>query len=265
MTGHDAASGHAAAPGGFGDISVEFATPLVAVLRMTRPPANYLDVDLIVSLREAIDSVLERGARAGVLAAEGKHFCAGANFGQRGALQGERLYEAAGRLFETDLPLVAAVNGSAIGGGLGLALVADVRVAGESTRFWANFTRLGLHHGFGLTATLPDVVGCHRASELLMTGRPVYGPEALTIGLCDRLVADAEIEPAAIELAAEIAAAAPLAVRSVRRTMRAGLAVRVAAATQRELAEQSALVRTDDFREGVQAARERRRPDFTGK
>jgi 2-(1,2-epoxy-1,2-dihydrophenyl)acetyl-CoA isomerase len=254
MSGHDR-----------GDISVELVTPLVAALRLARPPANYLDVDLLVSLRQAIDAALAQGARAGVLAAEGKHFCAGANFGTAGALQGERLYEVACHLFETDLPLVAAVNGSAIGGGLGLALVADVRVAGESTRFWANFTRLGLHHGFGLTATLPDVVGHHRASELLMTGRPVYGPEALSIGLCDRLVADAEIEPAAIEFAAEIAAAAPLAVRSVRRTMRAGLADRVRAATQRELAEQSVLVRTGDFREGVRAARERRPPGFTGK
>jgi 2-(1,2-epoxy-1,2-dihydrophenyl)acetyl-CoA isomerase len=248
-----------------GDVVTELVTPAVAVIRMNRPPANYFDVELLISLRESIEWALGEGARAGVLAAAGKHFCAGMNFGAGGGLHGARLYEEGSHLFETDLPLVAAVRGSAIGGGLGLAMVADVRVAGESTRFWGNFTRLGLHHGFGLSVTLAEVVGLHRARELLMTGRPVHGPEALSIGLCDRLVADAEIEQAAGELATEIAAAAPLAVRSVRRTMRAGLAGRVRAAIERELAEQTLLIRTDDFREGVRAGKERRQPNFTGR
>lgn len=248
----------------FGDICVELLPAEVAVLRMCRPPANYFDTDLLVALREAIGWALAQGTRAGVLASAGKHFCAGMNFGERGAFQGRRLYEEGSQLFETDLPLVAAVQGSAVGGGLGLAMVADLRVAGESTRFWGNFTQIGLHHGFGLTVTLPDVVGQHRASELLMTGRPVYGPEALSIGLADRLVTDAEIETAAVEAATGIAAAAPIAVRSVRRTMRAGLADRVRAATERELSEQTVLIRTDDFREGVRARKERRAPKFTG-
>jgi 2-(1,2-epoxy-1,2-dihydrophenyl)acetyl-CoA isomerase len=249
----------------FGDVVTELVTPTVAVIRMNRPPANYFNVELLISLRESIEWALGEGARAGVLAAAGKHFCAGLDFGAGGGFHGVRLYAEGSHLFETDLPLVAAVRGSAIGGGLGLAMIADVRVAGESTRFWGNFTRLGLHHGFGLSVTLAEAVGLHRARELLMTGRPVHGPEALSMGLCDRLVADAEIEPAATELAAEIAAAAPLAVRSVRRTMRAGLASRVLAATERELAEQTLLIRTDDFREGVRAGQERRRPNFTGR
>jgi enoyl-CoA hydratase/carnithine racemase len=246
-----------------GDVSAELTGPGLGLVRMKRPPANYFDTALLTQLLEALQWIDAEGGRAVVLAAAGKHFCAGMNFGSKLA-DPAGLYELGARLFESELPIVAAVQGSAIGGGLGLAMVADLRVAGASTRFWPNFTRLGLHHGFGLTVTLPAVVGAHRANEMLIRGRPVGAEEALRIGLCDRVVSDAEIEQSALELAAELAAAAPLAVRSVRRTMRAGLAGRVRAATAHELTEQSRLVVTADFREGVRANRERRTPQFTG-
>ncbi len=122
------------------------------------------------------------------------------------------LYEEAVRLFAARTPIVAAVQGAAVGGGLGLALVADFRVAGPSTRFIANFSRLGLHQGFGITVTLPAVVGTQRAQEMLYTGRAVAGEEAANIGLCDRLAADDAVRSTAHAFAAEIAASAPLAV-----------------------------------------------------
>jgi enoyl-CoA hydratase/carnithine racemase len=168
-------------------------------------------------------------------------------------------------MFETGLPVVAAVQGAAIGGGLGLALSADFRVATESTRFHANFGRLGIHHGFGMTVTLPAVVGGQRASELLLVGEPMRGVEALSIGLCDRLAPADELRSHAHALAAEIASAAPLAVRSMRATLRAGLADQVRAATEHEAAEQTRLFATEDFREGVRATSERRPADFTGR
>jgi 2-(1,2-epoxy-1,2-dihydrophenyl)acetyl-CoA isomerase len=209
-------------------------------------------------------------ARAVVLASQGKHFCAGADFtGTSGAGEidpdeGARaLYVAAVRLFRSQLPMVAAVQGGAIGGGLGLALAADFRVGSPSSRFAASWARLGLHHGFGLTETLPRVVGAQHALDMLTTGRRVDGDEAHAIGLVDRLVGDDDIRTAALNMADEIASAAPLAVRSIRQTMRGGLAAAVEHATAHERSEQAWLRTTNDFAEGVRASAERRSPVFT--
>ena len=169
------------------------------------------------------------------------------------------------RLFAAELPVVAAVQGGAIGGGLGLALVGDFRVACPEARFAANFARLGFHHGFGLSVTLPALVGQQRAMDMLYTGRRVGGDEASTMGLCDRLVPLSQLRDAAHELAADIAASAPLAVRSIRATLRGDLAARVKVAVDREEAEQGRLRKTADFAEGVRATAERRTPDFQGR
>jgi 2-(1,2-epoxy-1,2-dihydrophenyl)acetyl-CoA isomerase len=128
---------------------------------------------------------------------------------------------------------VAAVQG-AVGGGLGLALVANFRVASPEARFSANFARLGFHHGFGLTVTLPRVVGHQRALELPYTGRRVPGEEVLPLGLCDRLADAAELRDVGVDLAEQIAAASgPLAIASIRTTMRGDLHARIKAATDR--------------------------------
>jgi 2-(1,2-epoxy-1,2-dihydrophenyl)acetyl-CoA isomerase len=168
------------------------------------------------------------------------------------------------RLFSARTPVVAAIQGAAVGGGLGLALAADFRVASPSTRFIANFSRLGLHQGFGISVTLPAVVGKQHAMDLLYTGRVVEGDEAARMGLCDRLVADEALRAAAHGFAAEIAASAPLAVVSMRQTLRGDLADRVRTATAREQSEQAWLAQTADFVEGVTATSERRAPRFTG-
>ena len=117
--------------------------------------------------------------RAIVLRSEGRHFCAGLDFAHNRDQDIAALYRNALRLFAAPLPVVAAVQGSAIGGGLGLALSADFRFATPQSRFSANFSRLGFHHGFGLTVTLPRVVGEQRAADLLYSGRRVDGAEAL--------------------------------------------------------------------------------------
>jgi enoyl-CoA hydratase/carnithine racemase len=253
----------------FGDVTVDAGGDLVATVELHRPPNNHFDLALIASLADAFDAIDRDGeCRAIVLCSEGRHFCAGADFGGRGdgVTAGQRhLYEEAVRLFEARTPVVAAVQGAAIGGGLGLAMAADFRVAGPEARFSANFARLGFHHGFGLTVTLPPAVGQQRALELLYTGRRVAGEEAVRIGLCDRLAPAEDLRAAAHALAAEIAASAPLAVRSIRETMRGDLAERVRAALVRERAEQERLNRTDDFREGVSATAERREARFTGR
>ena len=249
------------------DVTVETGDDRVAVVEIHRPPENFFDAALIEQLADAYEAVdADDGCRAILLCSEGKHFCAGARLGPGGGeRETVRLYDQAARLFAAATPVVAAVQGAAVGGGLGLALSADLRVASADSRFVANFSRLGFHHGFGLTVTLPAVAGRQAAYDLLYTGRRVRGEEASALGLCDRLVDPGRERGAARELAAEIAASAPLAVRSIRETLRGDLADRIRAATEREAAEQARLAATDDFREGVRATTERRTPDFTGR
>lgn len=256
----------------FGDVDVSVdPSTFVATVEMRRPPNNFFDVGLIRSLAEAYESLDADPAacRAIVLCSEGKHFCAGADFtgGSRGPGSTGDLYAEAMRLFRAGTPVVAAVQGAAVGGGLGLACSADFRVVSPSSRLTANFSRLGFHQGFGLSATLPRIVGAQRSAELLYTGRRIDGRAAAEMGLADRLVEDGEgaVRAAAMELAVEIASAAPLAVRSIRETMRAGLADAVAAATSREDQEQDRLRRTADWAEGVKASAERREPRFEGR
>jgi enoyl-CoA hydratase/carnithine racemase len=222
---------------------------------------------MISALADALEE-LDRNdeCRCVVLTAEGKNFCAGADFsGNASPYSTADLYNAATRLFCTNKPFIAAVNGAAIGGGLGLALSADFRIASPESKFSANFAQLGFHHGFGLTVTLPRLVGEQKASELLYTGRRVNGAEALEIGLIDQLVPHDEIESAAFALAAEIASSAPLAVESIRATLRNGIAEKVAQATQHEMAEQTRLKATADFAEGTKAVSQRRPAEFQRK
>ena len=255
---------------GFGDVGVTVGPDRVARVEIRRPPNNFFDATLIRSLADAYEALAEGDrCRAIVLCSEGKHFCAGADFGGSSGSPARdeptSLYGEAGRLFRAPLPVVAAVQGAAVGGGLGLCCSADFRVAAPEARFAANFAQLGFHHGFALSLTLPAIVGRQAALDLLYTGRRVAGAEALSLGLCDRLVDAGDLPAAAHELAAGIAASAPLAVRSIRATMRAGLVESAAAAMAHEAAEQDGLRRTADFAEGVRATAERRRPAFEGR
>ena len=168
------------------------------------------------------------------------------------------------RIFRTHTPVVAAVQGAAVGGGLGLALAADFRIAAPEARFSANFARLGFHQGFGVSVTLPRVVGPQVAADLLYTGRRVPGEEAAQLGLADGLAHRDDLRTAAWGIAREIAMSAPLAVRSIRATLRGDLADQVEAATAHEHREQSRLQHTADFAEGTRAMLERRTPEFRG-
>lgn len=257
----------------FGDVSVDLMDNMVAIVEIHRPPENYFDADLISSLGDAYELLdQEESCRAIVLCSEGKHFCAGAHF-RPGTSDGgaerpgtERdLYMEAVRLIEAKKPVIAAVQGAAIGGGLGLACSADFRVGCSETRMAANFAQLGFHHGFGLTITLPPIVGQQRALELLYTGKRINGGEAYRIGLLDRFTTLEDVRAEAIRFAEEIAASAPLAVQSIRATMRSNIGERYRTATSHEGREQTRLRATQDFQEGIRASAERRRPDFKGR
>jgi len=280
----------------YGDVSVRL-DGHVAIIEIHRPPHNYFDAQLIQDLAEAFEAMdSDHDCRAIVLASEGKSFCAGANFNAAGAKRGRkeqtpqpsrqdaavveandletndevasttsRLYQNAVRLFACSKPVVAEIQGAAIGGGFGLALVADFRVVSPDARFGANFVKLGIHPGFGLTYTLPRVVGIQKASLMFYTGRRITGEEALAWGLGDVLAAPDRLREEAMKLATEIAECAPLAVQSTRATLRRGLADAVRAQTDHEHAEQSLLFETEDHREGVRAVSERRPGRFNGR
>jgi enoyl-CoA hydratase/carnithine racemase len=252
------------------DICVQM-TGHVAVIEIQRPPHNFFDQALIAQLADIFEALdKEEQCRALVLCAQGKSFCAGANFddgsGQAIIGGGEKrhLYDEALRLFSTQKPIVGAIQGAAVGGGLGLALVPDFRVGCPESRFCANFTLLGFHPGFGLTHTLPALIGQQKANLMMYTGRRVKGDEAFAMGLLDALVPADELRGAAITLAREIATASPLGVIKTRATSRMGMVERIKLATDHEKEIQNALRLTKDFQEGIAASAERRTPDFKG-
>ncbi|CCE04177.1 putative enoyl-CoA hydratase [Bradyrhizobium sp. STM 3843] len=265
----------------FTDIGVEIHGH-VGLIEIRRPPLNFFDISLINQIADALEAFdRDIEIRASVLAAQGKAFCAGANFNdparqaqEAGDSKGDpadslgpinHLYIQAVRIFRCKKPIIAAVHGAAIGGGLGLAVAADFRITCPEARFSANFTKLGFHPGFGLTVTLPELIGKNNAELMFYTSRRVAGEQAYRWGLANECVPQNEVRPTAMRLAAEIAECAPLGLLSTRATLRAGLADRVMAATNHELAEQSRLRATEDFKEGVKATEERRPANFKGR
>jgi len=247
----------------YSDVGFEIAGN-VAIVEMRRPPHNFFDVDLMNALAQIFEDVdQDTSIRAIVLAAQGTAFCAGADFSTPGGPSRD-VYPAAARLFATRKPVIAAIQGPAVGGGFGLALVADFRVASPEARFSANFVKLGIHPGFGLTHTLPRLIGVQKASLLMYTGRRINGEQALAWGLVDELVDQSELRAGALKLAGEIAEAAPLAVISTRATLRHGIVDAYRAQVQHESDEQTKLLATADAREGIAAVAERRPGRFIG-
>jgi enoyl-CoA hydratase/carnithine racemase len=253
----------------FGDVTVQLDDSFVATVEMHRPPANFFEVDVVRSLANAFEALdAEPDCRAILLCAEGKHFCAGANLGgssAQGASEPEgpdQMDIEAARIVSAETPVVAAIQGAAIGAGFGLACLADFRVGCPEARFAANFAQIGYHHILGLSVTLPAIVGQQRALNLLFTGRRFKGEEAFDMGLCDRFVSGDAVRHEAHALAAEIAASAPLAVRAIRKTMRQGLAEEFRRATEHEFEVQEYLETTWDLTEGARAAAERRPARF---
>jgi enoyl-CoA hydratase/carnithine racemase len=246
----------------------------VGIVTLRRPPHNLLTEPVLRRLADALDD-LSGTARAAVIASEGRSFCAGADFRSADApdptegggfeAQTHAFYLQAARVFESPVPVVAAVHGAAIGAGFGLALACDLRVVGADGWFQANFVRLGIHPGFALSRVLPDVIGPARAAEIFLTARRVAADESVGIGLAHRAVPAGDEIGSALEMAGEIAAGAPLAVAATRATLRRGLGAAVRAAMRHELAEQTALAGTADAVEGVTAVLAGRMPRFAGR
>ncbi|MGI5321070.1 enoyl-CoA hydratase/isomerase family protein [Actinomadura nitritigenes] len=218
---------------------------------------------------ELTDLVRSTTARALVVTGAGGSFCSGDDV--RELLTGDgpppepRLTPAAGALLETDVPVIAAVNGPAVGWGMELALMADIRVAARRARFGELFVKRGLCSDVAGIARLAQLVGRERAAELLFTGEVVDAARAERIGLVSRVVDDADVLESAVGLAARIAANPPLAVAALKRGLRRALDPDwndLGAWVSTTL---GGLFATEDHREGVRSFLEKRDPHYVGR
>ena len=251
----------------------------VAEVTLNRPDnRNSMTPDVLRGLSDCVGRVKsDPDIRCVIITGRGKSFCAGADFKSQGAQDsGGSLYQAPHErsysiyasflsVLDIEVPTIAAMQGHAIGGGLGLAIVCDLRVANRDARYGANFVRLGLHPGMATTYILPRLLGVPRATELLLTGRLFSGAEAAEYGLAHYAVDGEQVIDKGRELAAEIASAAPIAVRWTKRSIYRGLEWDPRGAARYEAHEQSRTIETEDFREGVSALLEKRAPSFKGR
>lgn len=244
----------------------------VAILTIQRPPHNFFDSDLLRDLADTATDLTQdpNDCRSIVLRSEGKNFCAGADFSKAPATEGRdagarETYTQAMRLFDLPVPVIACVQGAAVGGGMGLACAADFRVTSEKTRFHANFVQLGFHPGFALSRRLEDLVGPHVARRILLSGQPVRGATALELGLSDALVTEEDLLDQGLQMAHHYTNLAPLAVRSLKATLLSKLRADLPAVLDHELAEQSWLWKTQDAKAGITANLQRTTPVFAGK
>lgn len=250
----------------------------VASITLNRPDQrNAFTDEMIGRYVDLLGECSDRGdVRAVLFAANGKGFCSGADTSRlsgnaeqtpiaaRDRMRGNahRLVRAVARF---EKPVIAAVNGAAVGGGMDLALMCDVRIAAQSARFAETYAKMGLLPGVGGAWFLPRIVGEAAALDLFWSSRWVDAEEALRLGLVSQILPDEGFSDAALAYARSIAAAAPLSVRAIKQLVRQGLQTSLDIHLD-ALASQLAVVRTsEDHKEAVAAFKEKRTPEFQGK
>lgn len=248
----------------------------VGVITLNRPDnRNSMTEEILEGVAACIaEARADTALRCLVITGEGRSFSAGADFNAQiqrdmeGRTAHERsyaMYEPFLSVLDVEVPVIGALNGHAIGGGFGLALVCDLRYAREDAKYGANFVRLGLHPGMAVSYLLPRIVGLPRAAEWLYTGRLFDGREGEAAGLFNAALPGDEVKPRAFEVARRIASNAPVATRLTKRSLTQGLAWEPKVAAYREAYAQAVTVDTDDAKEGVRALLEKRDPEFRGR
>jgi enoyl-CoA hydratase/carnithine racemase len=248
----------------------------IGVITLDRPAnRNSMTPELLDAFAHASASARADGSiRSLIVTGTGACFSAGADF-KAGLQRGDdalaphersyAMYEPFLSLLDIEVPVIGALNGHAVGGGFGLALVCDIRIAALEGKYGANFVAVGLAPGMAITHLLPRLVGVARASELLFTGRLVDGAEAQRLGIVNRALPASEVLPEAMALARAIADNAPFAVRAAKAAIRRGLGMEVRAAARAEAHDQAASLTTEDAREGMGALLAKRKSVFTGR
>src|SRR3954471_11429802 len=249
----------------------------VAVLTLDNPDQrNAMSDQMTASWAPAVaDVAATRRARGGGGTGEGSAFCSGGNTSWIASEPDATVdqlrtrmiavYRAWLSLRRPEVPTIAAVNGPAIGAGLCLALACDVRYAAAGARLGVPFVKLGMHPGMGGTYLLPEVVGEAHARDLLLTGRVVDAEEALRIGLVSRVLDPATFLDDVLEIAAGVAASAPIATRLTKLALLDGGHADLETALQWEALAQPVTLATEDLQEGIRASREKRAPQFRGR
>lgn len=248
----------------------------IGLITLNRPDQrNAMTPELLDSFSEAIDEALaDQGIRCLVITGKGRCFSAGADL--RSSLQRSDLgkpskeasfamYEPFLQVLDVEVPVIAAMNGHTVGGGFGLTLLADIRVANADAKYGVNFARLGIHSGLGISYVLPRLVGLAHASELLFTGKLIRGSDALQIGLATHAVPPEDVLPHSMELARAIAGSGPMAVQQMKASIRRGLGWKIREAALEEAGLQAASLDTADAAEGIASILQKREPEFTGR
>lgn len=255
-------------------INVEDVQPGVAVVTLARPAAaNALNTLMGHELLEAWTVLAARAdLRCVVLTGEGRHFCAGADLKERNGMTDEawsaqhRVFEAMARAqLSVPAPIIAAVNGAAMGGGCEMTLASDFAYASETARFGLPEVGLGIMPGLGGTQLLRRCAGERRAIEILTTGRPFTAAQALEYGVVNGVTAPDALLETVLAVAEEIASKAPLSVRALKHVVHEAHSLDLAAAMEVELHAYNRLFKTADRREGIASFNEKRQPSFQGK
>lgn len=248
----------------------------VLLVTLNRPEAaNAMNTQMGLDLLDLFDGINAAPARWRCIVLTGageRAFCAGGDLKERNGMTDAQwqdqhlIFERAVRAYlACPVPVIAAVNGAAFGGGTELALCADFIYAAETARFALTEVTLGIMPGAGGTQNLPRAVGMRRAKELLLTGRPFSAAEAAGWGMVNRVCAPGELLGAALETADRIAANAPISTRQIKHAVNVGMQMDLASALMFEIEAYNRMVPTEDRLEGVRAFNEKRRPDFKGR
>lgn len=247
----------------------------IGILTFNRPEnRNCMDAETLKDFKSGLSEVADdMSLRCLVITGSGNSFCGGADL--KNSIISDKSYLSPEMLMDfyrpflsvglLKIPVIAAVNGHAIGGGFGLALLCDIRIVNAEAKLGANFARLGIHSGMAVSYILPRLIGISNACELLFTGKIISGDQAARMGLAGEALPGSQVMDRALSLAQDIAESAPLAVQMMKQSIYSQLDWNPIRAAGHEAEYQSRTFKTQDSKEGVAALLEKRMPEFTGR
>lgn len=256
--------------GEYENISVEMEDDIFYLTLDREHRMNAMNEDLLNDIMDGLKEAEEESARCIVIKGAGENFSAGADVSSfspsvqdlyRVSRKGKKVF---GSIEETTIPVVAAIRGNCLGGGLEMSLACDFRLAGEDAKIGQPETNLGIIPGWGGTQRLPKIVGLGKAKELIMLADRISADEALDIGLVNRVFSIDEFEDKVDEFATEVASGPPIALKYTKFAMNYGTQVPTDVGEEIESALFGSLASTDDMMEGIEAFMEKREPEFEG-